>query len=175
VPEETNEWRELSADDVFTTFSARLASEAPPSAHATAGGRDDDHEDDHDMARALCEFAQRHATRQGYGGWKHAYLRFDHRTRTHHRTRTRTTAHAPPHTHTHTPQIVIGGVVQDAQDGGDVDEAFGRGAAGCRLARIRRPLHHRQLDPRREAGGVQALGASVEEDLVSPCGTAFTL
>jgi hypothetical protein len=93
VPEETNEWRELNADEVFTAFSARLASEAPPSAHSTAGGRDDDHEDDPDMARALCEFAQRHATRQGYGGWKHAYLRFDHRTRT------RTTAHAPPHTH----------------------------------------------------------------------------
>jgi hypothetical protein len=107
VPEETNEWRELSADDVFTAFSARLAS-APPSAHATAAGRDhgddDDHKEEeekhHDMARALCEFAQRHGTHQGYGGWKHAYLRFDATRHTRHTTRTTHTTHK-----THAPDL----------------------------------------------------------------------
>lgn len=79
VPKESNEWQRCPAADVFGLYAARH--QRPASTADESVGDTADHGDgegaERRVDRALHEFVRRHATREGYGGWKSVYKRHE--------------------------------------------------------------------------------------------------
>jgi hypothetical protein len=123
VPKESNEWQRRPAADVFGLYAARHQRPASTADESVSDTTDHGDGDDAErrVDRALHEFVRRHATREGYGGWKSVYRRFatrntQHATRnTQHATRntqhaTRNTQHATRNTQHATMTVVLGQV-----------------------------------------------------------------
>lgn len=77
VPKESNEWQRRPAADVFGLYAARHQRPASTADESVSDTTDHGDGDDAErrVDRALHEFVRRHATREGYGGWKSVYRR----------------------------------------------------------------------------------------------------
>jgi hypothetical protein len=79
VPKESNEWQRCPAADVFGLYAARHQRPASTANESVDGITDHGDGDgaERRVDRALHEFVRRHATREGYGGWKSVYKRHE--------------------------------------------------------------------------------------------------